>query len=72
MAIVKVIEVMAVSTKSWEDAAKIAVKTAAKTINNIKSIYVKEQLAAVNGENITEYRVILKLSFVVLDKEEKR
>ena len=70
MAVIKVVEIMAVSTLSWEDAAKIAVKNAAKTINNIKSIYVKEQLASVTGENITEFRVILKLSFEVADKEE--
>lgn len=67
MALIKVVEIMANSGKSWEDAAQNAVKQAAKTIKNIKSIYVKEQTAVVNGENITEYRVILKISFEVVN-----
>jgi dodecin len=66
MALIKVVEIMANSGKSWEDAAQNAVKQAAKTIKNIKSIYVKEQTAVVNGENITEYRVNFKISFEVV------
>jgi len=65
MSIVKVIEILANSTESWEDATKKAVKHAAKTVKNIKSVYVKEQSALVNGENITEFRVNLKISFEV-------
>ena len=65
MSIVKVIEILANSTESWEDATKKAVKHAAKTVKNIKSVYVKEQNALVNGENITEFRVNLKISFEV-------
>jgi|TARA_R110002020_G_scaffold2999_6_gene13843 flavin-binding protein dodecin len=65
MAIVKVIEILANSTESWEDATKKAVKHAAKTVKNIKSVYVKEQSALVNGENITEFRVNVKISFEV-------
>lgn len=63
MPIVKVIEVIATSENSWEEATRNAVKTASKTIKNIKSVYVKEQKAMVTGENITEFRVILKISF---------
>lgn len=65
MALVKIIEVMAESSKSWEEAAKIAVKRAAKTVNNMKSAYVKEQTTVISGENITAYRVTLKISFEV-------
>lgn len=65
MSIVKVIEVLASSTESWEDATKKAVKHAAKTVKNIKSVYVKEQSALVNGENITEFRVNVKISFQI-------
>ncbi|APS38432.1 dodecin [Salegentibacter salinarum] len=65
MSIVKVIEILANSTESWEDATKKAVKHAAKTVKNIKSVYVKEQSALVNGENITEFRVNVKISFEV-------
>lgn len=63
MSIFKVIEVIATSEISWEEAAKNGVKSASKTIKNIKSVYVKEQKAMVTGENITEFRVILKISF---------
>lgn len=65
MAVVKVIEVMANSTSSWEDATKKAIKEASKTVKNIKSAYVNEQSVVVNGENVTEYRVNLKISFEV-------
>ena len=65
MSIVKVIEILANSTEIWEDATKKAVKHAAKTVKNIKSVYVKEQSALVNGENITEFRVNVKISFEV-------
>jgi len=65
MPIIKVIEILANSTESWEDAAKKGVKQASRTVKNIKSVYVKEQNALVNGENITEFRVNLKISFEV-------
>lgn len=63
MSIFKVIEVIATSENSWEEATRNAVKSASKTIKNIKSVYVKEQKAMVTGENITEFRVILKITF---------
>jgi flavin-binding protein dodecin len=65
MAVLKVIEVMASSTKSWEDAAAQAVTEASKTLKGIRSVYVKEQSAVVADNKITEYRVNLKLSFTV-------
>ena len=65
MSVIKVIEVMANSSKSWEEATQNAVKHAAKTVKNIKSVYVNEQSALVTGENVTEYRVNVKISFVV-------
>lgn len=69
MAIIKVVEIMANSSKGWEDAAQNAVKHASKTIQNIKSVYLKEQTAVVSGENITEYRVNVKISFEVKDRD---
>lgn len=65
MAVLKVIEVLSNSDKSWEDATKKAVKEASKTVKNIKSVYVKEQSAIVNGDDVTEFRVNLKLTFEV-------
>lgn len=65
MATMKVLELMANSDQSWEEAVKNAVKTAAKSVKNIRSVYVKDQTASVSGENITDYRVIVKVTFEV-------
>ncbi|MAT89984.1 MAG: dodecin [Flavobacteriaceae bacterium] len=65
MAVLKVIEVLANSTKSWEDATKNAVKQAAKSVKHVRSVYVKEMSANVNGDDITEYRVNVKITFEV-------
>ncbi|OBX23833.1 MULTISPECIES: dodecin family protein [Bizionia] len=65
MAILKVIEVLSNSDTSWEDATRKAVKEASKTVKNIRSVYVKEQSAIVNGDNVTEFRVNIKITFEV-------
>ena len=67
MAVVKVIEIMAESTVSWEDATKDALAEAAKTIKNIQSIYVDSMQAVVENNEITRYRVGTKISFIVRD-----
>ncbi len=71
MSIVKVVEVMANSTKSWEDATQIAVKHAAKTLHNIKSVWIQDQSAIVTENKIIEYRITAKMSFE-LDLNEKK
>lgn len=65
MAVLKVIELLANSDKSWEDATRKAVQQASKTIKNIKSVYVKDQSAIVKNDEVTEFRVVLKVSFEV-------
>ena len=65
MAIVKVIEVLAESDKGWDDAVGRAVTEASKTVRNIKSVYVKEFQAMVEGDKIRQYRVNAKISFVL-------
>ena len=65
MAVLKVIEVLSSSKKSWEDATSKAVKQASKSVKNIKSVYVKEQSAIVEKDAVVEYRVNLKLTFEV-------
>lgn len=67
MAVVKVIELMADSTESWEAATQAAVTEASKTVKNIKSVYVENLQAIVDGGNITKYRVNVKISFLVKD-----
>ena len=65
MEVVKVIEIMAESEKSWEDAANVALKAAAKSVKNIKAIYICDMQAIVENDEIVRYRVNAKLSFVV-------
>lgn len=67
MAILKVIELLASSDKSWEDAAIMAVKTASKTVKEIRSVYIKDMSAMVENNKITEYRINAKISFEVKD-----
>jgi hypothetical protein len=63
--LLKVIEVLAESEKSWEDAAAEAVKRAAKTLKNIRSIYIENFEAKVEGDRVVRYRVNGKISFVL-------
>jgi len=65
MAVLKVIEVLASSTKGWEDATRNAVSEASKTVKNIRSAYVNEQSCVVDGDQITHYRVNVKITFEV-------
>lgn len=67
MSIVKVIEVLTQSSKSWEDAAQMAVTEASKTVRNIKSIYIKEMQGIVRNDKIVEYRVNSNISFLIED-----
>jgi hypothetical protein len=61
----KVIEVLAESDKSWEDAASQAVTRAAKSVHGIKSIWIKEMEAKVENNKITKYRINGKVSFIL-------
>lgn len=65
MAILKVIEVLANSKKSWEHATEKAVAEASKTVKNISSVYVQDFSAVVKNGKVTEYRVNVKLTFTV-------
>lgn len=65
MAIVKVIEVIASSDKSFDDAVQNALKEASKSVKNISSIYVKEMKANVENNQIVSYGVNAKVSFTV-------
>ena len=65
MSIVKVIEVIAESDTSWEDAAKQGVKDASKSVKNIKHIYVEHIQGIVENNQVVRYRVNAKISFLV-------
>ena len=63
MSVVKVIEILAQSNKSWEDAAQTAVKVAAKSVKDIRSIYIENFEAQVENGKIVKYRINGKLTF---------
>jgi flavin-binding protein dodecin len=63
MALLKVIELLAESNKSWEDAAQNAVTEASKSIRNIRSVYVKNLTAEVDNDKITHWRLNCKITF---------
>ena len=63
MSVLKVIELLANSTVSWEDASQKAITKASKSLKNIKSVYIKDQSAAVVEGKISEYRVTLNVTF---------
>lgn len=65
MSVVKVIEIIAGSEKSFDDATRNALTEAAKSVNNISSIYIKEMKADVKDNKIVSYGVNAKVSFVV-------
>jgi hypothetical protein len=63
--VLKVIEVLAESDKGWEDAAVQAVAKAAKTLKNIRSIYIENFEAKVQSNKIVSYRINAKVSFIL-------
>ncbi|RLE93245.1 MAG: dodecin domain-containing protein [Thermoprotei archaeon] len=65
MTVVKIIELVGTSEKSWEDAVRQAVKEAAKTVRNIVGVHVVGFTAKVKDGEITEYRANVKIAFVV-------
>ncbi|MBU2995189.1 dodecin family protein [Cellulophaga baltica] len=65
MAILKVIEVLANSETSWEDATKKALAQASKSVQNIRSVYINEQSASVENGEISQYRVNVKITFEI-------
>ena len=65
MSIVKVLEVIAESDKSFDDAAQQAVKEAAATVREIKSIWIDNFSGVVERDRIVRYRVNAKLSFLI-------
>lgn len=65
MSVVKVLELIAESNKSFDDAAQQAVREAARTVRNIKSVWIDNFSGMVEGDRIVAYRVNAKISFLV-------
>lgn len=65
MSIAKISEITATSKKSFDDAIQSGIKRAHKTIRGITGAWVADQEVAVKGGKVTEYKVRLKLTFVL-------
>ena len=65
MSVAKVIEIIASSKDSFEDAVKQGVARASESVTGVASAWVKDQSVAVNNGKVTEYRVTLKVTFVL-------
>jgi flavin-binding protein dodecin len=67
MSIAKVTEVISSSSKSFDDAVENGVKRASKTLKGITSAWVADQKVTIKDGKIDEYRVVLKITFVLED-----
>ena len=65
--IAKVTEVICSSTKSFDDAVENGIKRASKTLKGITGAWVADQKVTVKDGKIDEYRVVLKLTFILAD-----
>ena len=68
MSIARVTEIKASSTKSFDDAIRQGVTRAVTTLKNVKSAWIQSQEVCVDdGGKIAEYRVLMKVTFVLKD-----
>ncbi|MFX1487189.1 MAG: dodecin family protein [Promethearchaeota archaeon] len=65
MTVIKIIELVGASEKSWQDAVDNAIEEAGKTIRNIRGIDVVGWTGKVEGKKIIEYRANVKIAFLV-------
>ncbi len=65
MAVLKVLELLSDSSKSWEDATAKAIAKASKSVSGITSAWVQDQSVAVVDGKVATYRVTLKVTFAV-------
>ena len=65
MSVAKVVEISATSPDSFEDAVRQGIAKASETVRNIQGAWVKEHYASVENGSVTEFQVILKITFVL-------
>jgi hypothetical protein len=65
MAVAKVIEISASSPKSFDDAVRVGIEKSDETLRNVKGAWVSEQKVDVEDGKITDYRVTLRVTFVL-------
>jgi dodecin len=67
MSVARVTELISASTKSFEDAIKVGVSRAVKTLKNVEGVWVDNQKCVIKNGKIAEYRVNLKVTFILKD-----
>ena len=67
MPVAKITEISATSKESFDDALNVGVARANKTLKNVKSVWVKDQQADVENGKIAQFKVLLKVTFVLED-----
>ncbi|MCL4776564.1 MAG: dodecin domain-containing protein [Gammaproteobacteria bacterium] len=65
MSVAKTIEIIASSKKSFDDAMRNGLKTAGKTLKNVSGAWIQDQDVVVSAGRITEYRVRMRVTFVL-------
>jgi dodecin len=67
MSVARVTEITASSTNSFEDAIKSGITRATQTLKNVEGAWIQDQTVVINGGNISEYRVNMKVTFILAD-----
>lgn len=67
MSVAKIAEITASSQKSFDDAIRVGLERAGKTLHNIQGAWIKDQKIVINNNTITEFRVDMKVTFVLND-----
>lgn len=67
MAVARITEIIAGSPKSFQDAMENGIERANKTLKNIEGAWVKDQTLILNNGKIKEYRVVMKVTFILDD-----
>ncbi len=67
MAVARVTEIISSSKKSFDHAIKKGVKRASRTLRNVQSAWVKDQNVIIEDGEVVEYRVLLKITFILAD-----
>lgn len=67
MSVARVTEITSASTTSFEDAIEQGIARAAKTLQNVEGAWIQDQKVVVENGRISEYRVNMKVTFVLVD-----
>ncbi|MGI8958175.1 MAG: dodecin family protein [Bryobacteraceae bacterium] len=67
MSVARITEISASSSKSFEDAVQQGIQRATATLRNVRNAWIKEQEVKIENNRVTEYRVTMKITFILED-----